>query len=53
MMDVEEVKRWLATLEDGNNVAIDDSGLALVELSPLGTATGAYLEIGGTPSDER
>lgn len=51
-MDVKEVKRWLATLDERNGVAVDDGGLCLVELTPDGEETGAYCEIGGTPLPE-
>lgn len=52
MMDVIEVRRWIATLEDDSNIAVDDGGLCLVELTPDGQATGAYLEIGGVPDNQ-
>jgi hypothetical protein len=52
MMDVAEVKRWIATLDDDSNLAIDDGGLCLVELTADGEETGAYIEIGGTPTTE-
>ena len=51
-MHVKEVKRWLATLDDDNAVAVDDGGLCLVELTPEGEETGAYCEIGGTPAPD-
>jgi len=46
MMSVKEVKRWLNTLEDDDDVAIDDGGLALVCCQD----PDAYLEVGGEPS---
>jgi len=49
MMHTAEVKRWIATLDDGGALAIDDGGLCLVELTAEGEETGAYIEIGGTP----
>lgn len=49
MMSVEEVKRWINTLDGKNYVAIDDGGLCLVELTPDDQETGAYCEIGGIP----
>jgi hypothetical protein len=52
MMDIAEVKRWIATLADGGNLAIDDGGLCLVELTAEGEETGAYIEIGGTPAED-
>jgi hypothetical protein len=48
-MTVAEVKRWLDTLDPANNVAVDDGGLTIVELTPDGKETGAYLELGGVP----
>ena len=52
MMDIAEVKRWIATLADGGNLAIEDGGLCLVELTAEGEETGAYIEIGGTPAED-
>jgi hypothetical protein len=49
MMDVQEVIRWLGTLNQAGNVAVDDGGLALFELDREGNPTGAYLEVGGIP----
>lgn len=48
MIDVSELKRWARTLTPGNDVAVDDGGLTLVELDD-GVETGAYLEVGGIP----
>lgn len=47
MMSVTEVKRWLATMPDDGFVAIDDGGLALVEVDADGETLDAYLEVGG------
>jgi hypothetical protein len=47
MMSVNEIKAWLDTLGSESQVAVDDGGLALVEISASGEETGAYLEIGG------
>ena len=52
MMSLQEVKEWIATLDADSFLAIDDGGLAIVELTPEGEETGAYCEIGGTPSDD-
>ena len=51
MTDIKELKRWLDTLAPGNQVAIDAGGLTLVEVTPQGQATGAYLELGGVPEE--
>ncbi len=52
MVAIKDVTRWLKALDPGNFVAIDDGGLTLVELDPNGAETGAYLEVGGTPTDD-
>ncbi len=52
MMAIAEAKRWLDTLDPKNSIAVDDGGLTIVEVTPEGEQTGAYLEIGGVPSDE-
>jgi hypothetical protein len=49
MMTVKELRRWIDTLNPDNRVAIDEGGLTVVELTPDGTETGAYLELGGVP----
>jgi hypothetical protein len=46
---VKELKAWVETLDEKNSVGVDDGGLTIVELTPEGTETGAYLEIGGVP----
>lgn len=50
MMTKTEVKDWLDSLPDDSDIAIDDGGLALVEVRD-GKETGAYCEVGGTPED--
>ena len=50
MTPVEELKRWIETLDPQNEIAVDDGGLTIVELTPDGVETGAYFEIGGTPA---
>ena len=51
-MSLQEVKEWINTLDNHNYVAIDDGGLAIIELTPDGEETGAYCEIGGTPDND-
>lgn len=53
MTSIKDLKAWIETLDPGNSVAVDDGGLAVVELTPTGIETGAYLEIGGVPEEER
>jgi hypothetical protein len=43
-MPKKELERWLSTLEDETWIAIDDGGLAIVDLD-----SDAYIEIGGVP----
>ena len=45
MMRVKEVRKWLDTLADDFEVAIDDGGLMLV----LADNPDVYLEVGGVP----
>jgi hypothetical protein len=52
MMSATEVLRWLNTLPNNSDVAIDEGGICLVEIDWEGNQTEAYLEIGGTPDDE-
>ena len=52
MMEKKEIEIWLATLPDNANVAIDEGGLALVEVGDDGIETDAYLEVGLTPREE-
>jgi hypothetical protein len=47
-----ELKRWAATLSDDGAVAINEDGMALIELDEDIKPTGAYCEIGGVPMDE-
>ena len=46
-MDVNELIRWLRTLPDNADVAIDEGGLTLVEVGG-----DAYMEVGGIPRDD-
>lgn len=52
-MSVQEVRDWVNSLDKRDSVAVDDGGLALVELDPNGVETGAYLEVGGVPADAK
>jgi hypothetical protein len=47
MMKATELKRWIATISDDSFIAIDEGGLALVELDENGFEAGVYLEVGG------
>ena len=50
-MSKQDVLRWLETLPEYAEVAIDDDGFTLVELTPSGQLGKAYLEVGGLPED--
>ena len=47
-MFVDEIRRWLDTLDDGDVVGIDDGGLCLTVVGD----EESYIEIGGIPEDE-
>ena len=49
MMQVRDVKRWLDSLHEDASIAVDEGGLALVE---VGTNGETYLEIGCEPERE-
>ena len=59
MIDKQELIRWLNTLPEDADVAIDEGGLTLVEVEFIPNhnpdyqgpyeETGAYLEVGGIP----
>lgn len=52
MISVKELQRWLNTLPPGDSVAVDEGGLALVQICELSGEVGdAYLEVGGVPED--
>jgi len=51
MMSKKEIERWLETLPDDADVAIDDGGLMLVEINAEGSQGDAYIEVGGIPDD--
>ena len=46
-ISIGELREWLDTLSDEASIAVDDGGLALVE---VGGDT--YLEVGGLPLDD-
>lgn len=57
MIDAKELIRWLQTLDEDADVAIDDGGLTLVQVLPGTdphdkTPAGPYIEVGGIPLDE-
>lgn len=52
MMGKKEIERWLSTLPDDANVAIDEGGLNLVEVDDDGNEGEAYIEVGGIPLDD-
>lgn len=52
MINVWDFRQWVATLDNHNNVAVDDGGLNIVELDREGKETGAYYEVGGIPLKE-
>lgn len=47
MIAVKELQRWLATLQDGAMVFVDEGGICLVADSD-----DAYIEVGGFPYDD-
>jgi hypothetical protein len=51
-MPAKDIREWLASFEDGDLIAIDEGGLALVGLTLSGAPTTAYIEVGGVPSGE-
>lgn len=52
MMRKKEIERWLSTLPDNADVAVDEGGLNLVEVKGDGEVGEAYLEVGGVPLDD-
>lgn len=52
MLSKKEVLEWLESVEDENGVAIDETGLNIVEVDEDGEETGNYLELGLTPAEE-
>jgi|TARA_Y100000310_G_scaffold268347_1_gene280882 hypothetical protein len=51
-MDGRTFKAWAATIDDDNQVAINDDCQALVELLPDGTLTESFCEVGPIPQPE-
>ncbi len=51
MIAVQELKRWLNDLPEDGYVAVDDSGLDLVEVGKDNKPTEASLSVGGIPED--
>jgi hypothetical protein len=51
-MPAKDIREWLASFEDGDLIAIDEGGLTLVGLTPSGTPTMTYIEVGGVPAAE-
>lgn len=49
---VTDVREWLESFEEGDLIAIDDGGLALMGLTLSGALTMAYIEVGGVPAAE-
>jgi hypothetical protein len=52
-MPAQDILEWLESFEDGDLIAIDEGGLALVGLTPSGAPTRAYIEVGGIPAADR
>lgn len=52
MIDRQELLRWLHSTSDICNYAIDEGGLTLIALDMDNKPTGAYLEIGGVPTQK-
>ena len=51
-MPSKDIREWLESFEEGDLIAIDEGGLALVGLTLSGTPTKAYIEVGGVPAAE-
>jgi hypothetical protein len=51
-MPAKDIREWLESFEEGDLIAIDEGGLALVGLTLSGTQTTAYIEVGGVPTAE-
>ena len=51
-MPAKDIREWLESFEEGDLIAIDEGGLALVGLTLSGTPTTAYIEVGGVPAAE-
>ena len=51
-MPAKDIREWLESFDEGDLIAIDDGGLALVGLTLSGAPTTAYIEVGGVPAAE-
>jgi len=51
-MPAKDIREWLESFEEGDLIAIDEGGLALVGLTLSGAPTTAYTEVGGVPAAE-
>ena len=51
-MPAKDIREWLESFEEGDLIAIDEGGLALVGLTLSGAPTAAYIEVGGVPAAE-
>ena len=51
-MPVKDIREWLESFEEGDLIAVDEGGLALVGLTLSGAPTTAYIEVGGVPAAE-
>jgi hypothetical protein len=51
-MPAKDIREWLESFEEGDLIAIDEGGLALVGLTLSGAPTKAYIEVGGVPTAE-
>jgi hypothetical protein len=47
MLTVAELQRWLGTVPEDSQIAVDEGGLTLVVVGD----EGVYLEVGGVPDD--
>ena len=53
MISKQDLRNWIDSLEDDTIIAIDDDGISLCEIYTCNNEfTGAYLEVGGVPTDE-
>ena len=51
-MPAKDIREWLDLFEEGDLIAIDEGGLALVGPTPSGAPTKTYIEVGGVPASE-
>ena len=51
-MPVKDIREWLESFEEGDLIAIDEGGLAIVGLTLSDAPTTAYIEVGGVPAAE-